>query len=279
MPAGESFLKALFILKKREAGGFDCYFNRKGNYDREDEFLGAWGWQSWQDVHDGRPGQLPGYCACQLRPRPELLQREDGALYARADYGDPFDQWKINLRHIPHQLPDWLHFGEVREYCLRLLPIWSDAHIIRGGTRSVTAGMAVAALAGSRIEQHGGSCWGYENAVIFQRGQGPHDTHLHDRAVGHVTSNYQAALAYDESTVHLYFGGAVAAFGHSRVVLHPGGPDGMATGKVTAYGPGVKVFIVRRGRHVPYEHIRPLPEPHPFTHRPDINQPFNCEVD
>jgi len=279
MPAGETCLKFLAILKKREAGDFDHYYNRKGNYDSPSEFLGpVYGWKSWQDVHDGRAGQLPGYVAVQMRPRPELMQREDGALYVQADYGAPFDQWKFALRHQPHELPGWTHVAEVKAECLRLLPAWADAHIIRGGTRSVTAGMAVAALAGSRIEQHGGSLWAYGDAAVFQRGPGPHDTHLHDRSVGHVISGVQDALAFDHSTAHVYHLGRVRAYGSATIILHPGGQHG-TTGKIAAYGSGVRVFIVQRGRQVPFVNFRPLPEPHPFTQRPDINQPFNCEVD
>ncbi len=287
MPATEDFLKFFCILKKRNDGGFDHYYNARGNYWRPEEYLGAHGFVSWQHVYNAEAHTLEGFVACQMRPRVTLLTNETGgSLYAEAKYDTPFEQWKFALRHQPSEcpVPDWVCVGEIRAECIRLLPKWAKSHLVYHGLSTCEKGMAIVALEDSSIAQYGGTVWTYGSSTVFQR-PGNCSTSLHETSTGFIEGR---VAAYDHSRVELSRGGRARAYGSATVILRPG-EDG-ATGEFAAYGSGVSVFRPRPGAPIfpgrriddreltPVDFV-PLPEPKPYEPKPDVNLPFGCPVD
>ncbi len=277
MPARDcTLLKLLVVLKRREGGGFDRYYNRVGNYDSVREFLGpAYGWRSWQDLQDGRPGQLPGYVACQMRPK--ATPRTDGrgvVQYGDVDYSAPFAEWKLALRHQPHELPGWAHVAEVKAECLRLLPEWAGQHIIAGRQAEASGERAVVGLAGAMLRQGGNSqAWLYRDAAVQQQGRYCRAL-LFDRSQGCISGR---AELFDQASVELLPGGEVLAFDESRVVLRAG-PHG-ETGTVEAFGEGVQVLRAEPGGGLAPAEVRAQPDTTRLYTQASVNQPFGLPVD
>ena len=226
------FLKCVVILKKRKGGGFDHYMNERDNYNVPSEYLN-WrtGFKSWADVQRGRPWQLPGFVAVQMRPRARLIDIEGNPAlsYFLADYADPPEQWKFRVKHQPFELPGWVHVGEIRRECIRLLRLWGRQHLIANTAATIGKGQAVAALAGARIDQRGGIVWAYKDAEVIQHSRESWPVaHLHDRAVAVIR---WACMANGESSVELHPGGRCEAHDQATVTLvrGPGGEVGQVT--------------------------------------------------
>lgn len=294
MPASELFLKALIILKKRKDGGLDHYFNAKGNYDMESEFLGrVYGFKDWYEVQAGKPGQLEGFVAVQIRPRAKrMLARENGAVfYVDSDYSLPLDQWKFTLRHQHFEIPGWVHIAEIKKECMRVMPEWAKSHLIYDGTGTCEDGQAIAALGHSRIVQSGGQCWGYKKSVIIQQAGCCMGTDLHDTSTGYIHGRDSwVARGYDNSRLEVFPGGICWAYGSATVILRPDHEGNL--GRFIAYSKTVKVYRVKPGAvMLPDQPVSnkdlipvkftPEPEPNPIR-KPSgiiINEPFNMPVD
>jgi hypothetical protein len=266
----ESFniLKAFFVLRQRPDGSIETFYNVKGNYDHSGLFLADNGFATWADLG-------ADWCAAQLRPYARLRARSTGqTVYTEVDYETPLHQWKFALRHLPHEIPGWVHVAKIKAECLRLLPAWADRHLVRGRSANCLKDNALAALTDARITQSGGHCWGFKNSIVEQVSFCD-ATYLHDASTGHIRTN-SPCIARDDSTVHLYYLGQVKAYGQATIILHEG-PD-RRTGKFTAYGEGVKVFLQRQGKLIPYVSFRPEPAPD-LPPGSGVNMPFNTAVE
>ena len=235
-------IKAFFLLKMGKDGNLRCYFQRNGNYDDCKDLMASGGYRDWQHVQAGKPDELPGFCAIQMRPYSRLEQRRDRAIFPEADYELPFSKWKFNIKHTPvsFQVPDWVHVGSIRAECMKRLPEWATTHLIRRRKYFCKEGMAIAALTDSKVLQDGGTCWGYKNAAVIQQPGAFSKTYLHDHATGLIRS---MAWAYNSARVDVFPSAGVKAHDNAVVVLRPG-PKG-ELGRFTAYSPAVRVYRVR----------------------------------
>lgn len=284
MPHSEDNLKFLCILKKRKDGGFDHYYNRKGNYWRTGEYLADYGFKDWRQLYDSGPETLEGFVACQMRPLGTVRMNErSGTLYFDADYDTPFERWKFNLRHQPTDcpLPDWVCVGEVRTECLRLLPEWADNHLVYHGRRKCEVGMAIVALRDSVISQIDGTTWTYGSATVFQKRCETYNTYLHDISTGFIRGS---VYAYDHSWAEVSHSEKARAYGSATVILWPSSDGSLGT--FVGYSPAVRIFRVKLGtitvpgQRVSEENLIPVPfnpqpEPVPYEAEESVNAPFH----
>ncbi len=280
MPASECFLKALIILKKKKAGGFDHYYNRRGNFLNEREFLNqTYGFTDWHEVQAAGPGQLEGFVACQMRPKVDLRMAPGGMVrYVNADYLVPFDQWKFALRHQPFEIPGWVHIDEIKKECLKLLSGWAKSHLIYKGSATCSEGQAIVALNRSQVNQNGGQCWAYNDSKVIQECNCRAETNLHDKSTGYIFTSSQSCRASNNSRVEVFPGASVRAYNSATVIIKEGEP----MGRFVAYSKDVKAFKESgSGKDLIPVEFTPQPEPHPFWDplSQRANMPFGQPVD
>ena len=124
------FLRAIFIVRKRRDGRLDLYHSRKDGHATEATIIQEHGFASFDHLYAADSKHLEGYAAIQLRPPATMALGEQGEpIYLKPDYGAPFARWVLGLRHIAHELPDWVRVGEIKQRCVKVMPAWAALHL------------------------------------------------------------------------------------------------------------------------------------------------------